>query len=224
MLKYAARIVGDREMVVAYALLGLLVGLLLNIVSDRLPKGRGTTIPLRRPMVELATILLFAYLWLLYGPSLQLILVTLYTCLLLLIFIIDLEQRLVLNEVLVPAALLALLAGLFRPEPGLWSALLGGAVGFGFFFTIAVASKGGLGAGDVKLAAVIGLMTGFPQVVIALVIGVSIGGLTALFLLLTRAKGRKSYIPYAPFLVVGAVVALLYGQELVQWWAGVIGS
>jgi len=173
-------------------------------------------------LVELVTMLLFALLWGRYGPSPQLLPATLYSCLFLLICIIDLEHRLVLNVVILPAALLALLTSFILPNPGPGSALLGGALGFALLLLVALACRGGMGAGDVKLAGLIGLITGFPQVVVALVIGVLTGGLVALALLLTRVKSRKSYIPYAPFLVIGGMVTMLYGSEIMAWYAGVV--
>jgi len=69
----------------------------------------------------------------------------------------------------------------------------------------------------VKLAAFIGLATGFPSVIVALLIAILTGGVMALVLVLTRIKGLKSYILYGPFLVVGRVVALLYGPQIVAW-------
>ena len=178
--------------------------------------------PWRGLLLELVTMLLFAYLWRHYGPSLQLVLATLYTCLFLLIFVIDLEHRLVLNVVVLPASLLALSISFISPNPGPGNALLGGALGFGLFALVALAYRGGMGAGDVKLAGLIGLITGFPLVVVALAIGVLIGGLVALLLLLTKVKGRKSYIPYAPFLVMGGMVTMLYGPEIMAWYASIV--
>jgi len=202
---------------IVYALLGLAIGALLNIASDYLPKqlareSCNAPIQLRRAIIELATAILFAYLWHRYGLSLRLVLLSLYTCVLLLVLIIDLEHRLVLNAVILPAIILVLLANLIYPNPGLRNALLGGAIGFGFFYLISLAWREAMGAGDIKLAALIGLMTGFPQVIVALTVGISVGGLVALLLLLTGVKDRKGYIPYAPFLTIGGMAALLWGR------------
>ena len=203
-------------MISAYALLGLAVGAFLNMVGDYLPKrlvgmGDGASTPLRKAMVELATAILFACLWHRYGPSPRLALLSLYACILLLILVVDLEHRLVPNAVLLPAMVLVLVANLVYPDPGLGNALLGGAIGFGLFCPVALAWRGAMGAGDVKLAALVGLMAGFPQVIAALTVGISIGGLVALLLLLTGIKDRRSYIPYAPFLAMGGMAALLRG-------------
>jgi prepilin signal peptidase PulO-like enzyme (type II secretory pathway) len=87
-------------------------------------------------------------------------------------------------------------------------ALLGGAAGFGLFLLISLLTRGTLGAGDVKLAGVIGLMTGFPAVFMALLWGIILGGVGALALMALGRAGRKTYIAYAPYLCLGAIIAL----------------
>ena len=75
-----------------------------------------------------------------------------------------------------------------------------------------------MGAGDVKLAGLIGLVVGFPQVLAALLVGVIIGGLVAVFLLVSRLRKRKEPIPFGPFLVVGAMVVLVWGEQIIEWY------
>jgi len=152
---------------------------------------------------------LFAYGWHLFGPSPRLWLASLYMVIFGLIFVIDLEHRLVLNRVVLGGAVLALAGSLLWGWPPFAEALLGGAVGFALFLLIALAKPGGIGMGDVKLAGLIGLMIGFPNVLVALLIGIIAGGIGALVLLLSRRVHWGSYLPYAPFLVTGAMVVLL---------------
>jgi leader peptidase (prepilin peptidase)/N-methyltransferase len=80
-----------------------------------------------------------------------------------------------------------------------------------------------MGAGDVKLAFLIGMLTGFPWVLQALVVGILLGGLAAALLLLFRLRGPRQYIPYAPYLVAGAMATLLYGQHIANWYARLAG-
>ena len=101
------------------------------------------------------------------------------------------------------------------------SALLGGAAGFVLMLLPYLLTRGrGMGYGDVKLAAFIGLMSGFPLVVVALLVGIIMGGIVAVFLLVSRlVKSRKAAIPYGPFLAVGAMVALIWGDRIFHgWW------
>jgi leader peptidase (prepilin peptidase)/N-methyltransferase len=104
-------------------------------------------------------------------------------------------------------AALRSLAGL-QVGPSLPSALLGGAAGLVGFFLIALLGRGKMGMGDVKLAGVIGLATGWPGVLYALVFGIVAGGLGAVLLILAGRAGRKSYIAYAPYLSLGALAVL----------------
>ena len=165
--------------------------------------------PWRALVVELTMAGLFAYGWSSFGPSPRLWLASLHIIVFALIFVIDLEHRLVLNRVVLGGAMLALAGSLLWDRPPLAQALLGGASGFAIFLLIALARPGGMGMGDVKLAGLIGLVIGFPGVLVALFIGIMAGGVGALVLLLSRRVQRGSYLPYAPFLVTGALIALL---------------
>lgn len=127
----------------------------------------------------------------------------------LLIALIDLKYRLVLNLMTYPAIILVILAGVLGQPDQLLPILLGGGFAFGIFYLTALLRPGDLGMGDVKLAALLGVLFGFPNVLYALLIGGGVGAAVALFLLL-RQHGTKFTMPYAPFLCVGAVVVLLY--------------
>jgi leader peptidase (prepilin peptidase)/N-methyltransferase len=136
----------------------------------------------------------------------------LYGFFLLAVIVIDFEHHRVLNMMLVPAAVVAaVLSALpWTPESlgNLVNALLGGAVGFGVFLLLAIVGRGALGMGDVKLAGVIGLMTGYPDVLWALIIGALVGAGAAIVLLISRKATRKTAIAYAPYLAFGAFVVL----------------
>ena len=165
----------------------------------------------------------YAYLWIALGPSIRLILYLLYTAILALILITDIERRLILNSVTYPAILLALVAGFFTPGMRWWSALAGGVIGFVFFLGAAwfgnvVFGSGAMGGGDVKLAAFVGLITGFPWVIEALLLTILIGAVISLILLITRVRSLHDYIPYGPFLIAGAMITLLWGQPIAEWF------
>jgi leader peptidase (prepilin peptidase)/N-methyltransferase len=196
----------------------------LPVTRGRCPRC-GTRYPLRRAVLELVTMLAFAFLWLRYGPSVQLALVTLYACALFLIFVIDLEHRLILRVVIYPAIALAIVGSTVYPGMGLRRAVLGGALAFSFFYLVEVLGKllfkrPVMGRGDANLAAFVGLITGFPEVILTLVIAVSLGGLASLALVLSGAKGLRSYIPYGVFLVAGGLVVLVFGGEIIGWYFG----
>jgi prepilin signal peptidase PulO-like enzyme (type II secretory pathway) len=179
----------------------------------------------RWPVLELITALTFAFLWLRYGPSVQLCLVTAYVCALFLVFVIDLEQRLILRIVILPAIGLAIVGSYFYPGMGLRRALLGGVLAFLFFYLVVIVGRlafgrAAMGQGDANLAAFVGLITGFPEVVVALIITVCLGGLVSLALVISGTKGLRSYIPYGVFLVTGGLAVLLFGGEIIGWYLG----
>ena len=108
-----------------------------------------------------------------------------------------------------PAIPIGLAVSVFVPFPPALSALAAGALAFVGFTLIFILSRGALGAGDVKLAAFIGVMLGLDQFLTGLFAGILVGGLVGLALLLTRRAGLKSTVPYGPSLAAGAILILL---------------
>ena len=187
------------------------------------------SIPRRVFWVELATALIFALLCWHYGLSAELGVMIFYACLFIIIFVIDLEHGLILNKVVYPGMVVALLLALLpQPwltqwiEPGIASAALGGGIGFGIFLLIALVSRGGMGWGDVKLAALIGLATGFPLVFFAIIMGAILGGIVAVALVIAKKRKRRQTIPFGPFLALTAMVTMLWGNIILDWYFGIL--
>ncbi len=160
--------------------------------------------------VELFSALLGVYLWRRFGLSWNLVWFAGLASFFILIALVDLRYRLVLNALVFPAAALALVLGFTSSMSTAVSALLGGGLGLGMFALVAWLRPGELGAGDIKLAALIGLLFGFPYALWALLIGAGSGGVGAVVLLVSRRGNLSTQIPYAPFLCLGALLALLY--------------
>ena len=187
------------------------------------------SIPRKLLWVEIVTAVIFALLFWHYGLSAQLGVLAFYACLFIIIFVIDLEHSLILNKVVYPGIVVAFLLSLY-PWPWFSQSIgmrvayaaLGGAIGFGIFLLIAVVSRGGMGWGDVKLAALIGLATGFPMVFLAIIMAAILGGVVAVVLLATRRRGRREMIPFGPFLVVAAMVTLVWGSNILGWYLGLM--
>ena len=195
---------------------------LVPVLSYLLLRGRcrycKAPIPRRVPLVELATGLLFMFAWFHYGNPLELAIALVFVSFFIVIFVIDLEHRLILNRVVYPGILAALIAALVNQGYHVPYALLGGAVGAGLLLLIALAFPRGMGFGDVKYGGLIGLVVGFPQVFVGLTISFVLGGLMGAILLLSRRKRWKEHVPFGPFLTIGAVVAMLYGQDIIRWY------
>jgi leader peptidase (prepilin peptidase)/N-methyltransferase len=219
---------------------------LIPVFSYLFLKGRcrycRTKIPLRLALVELVTATLFGFFFWRYGFTLDLAVFIVYGSLLIVIFVIDLENQLVLNKIVYPGMVIAFALSFFRPElAGLDSlgsgivsravvpfggdavnqavlALMGGLLGLVAMSVPYIIYPGGMGMGDIKLAAMAGLMTGYPLIILALLLSWILGGLIAAMLLALKIKGRKDAIPAAVFMVVAVLVTLLWGQDIWLWY------
>jgi leader peptidase (prepilin peptidase)/N-methyltransferase len=203
---------------------------LIPVVSYLALRGRcrycQAKISLRSPLVELLTGTAFGLLFFFIGPSWELAVAIFYFCLLVVIFFIDLERELILNWLVYPAVVIALILSLFSEQisgsvltiPSFGDALLGAGIGFVLFLVIALVSRGGMGMGDVKMAALMGAMLGYPVVLAAVFLAVIGGGLISVLLLVFKVKGRKEGIPFGPFLALGTLAALFWGRALIDWY------
>ena len=249
---------------VGIALLGWMLGVLINYLADVLPRKRQLSAPfcsncettqslfnyivwprrcpkcdyhrpIRTWLVELVYIGLAVWLW--YSPPenlgflIGLVLLVFFG----LVIIIDLEHRLILHRVSFAGALLGFVIGIRLH--GLWVTLLGGIAGFGFMLILyflgewlirLIAHWRGqtvddvaLGFGDVNLGGVLGLVIGWPGIVLGLFIAILSAGVVSLIYLLIMVGIRRykmfMALPYGPFLITGAVV-LLYFQNLLKTW------
>jgi len=152
------------------------------------------------------TLLGWRYSW--SAPRVELVLACIYSALLFEIAVIDFHTRLVLDVLSFPAGVIAVAGAVLWSGIGFGSALLAGAVALALFLVIEIVGRGAMGRGDTKLAAVIGLMRGFPGVWQALVIGILVGGLFAVGFLVS-GRSRRSTFAYGPALAIGAVVSML---------------
>jgi leader peptidase (prepilin peptidase)/N-methyltransferase len=199
---------------------------LVPVLSYLLLRGRcrycSAPIPLRILVIEAGCGLLFLLLWVRYGVSPHFVFVALVGCVFIVALVIDLEHRLIPNQLVYAAIGAALLAIPFAVGPGPSQALWGGVVGLALLSLIVLVYPGGMGLGDVKLATLIGLVVGFPLVLLALFSSFVLGGAVAAAALLARRMGMKDALPFAPFLALGGMVALLYGEEILRWYPGAI--
>ena len=202
----------------------------------------GALIPWRVFWVEIGTGILFGFIYwyfMVYPASpeaVQFVVTIFYSCVFIIIFSIDLKHQLILNRIVYPVAVVALVLDISLHQPGLIESapgafqsmpdvaartvvgITGGVTGFVLLLIPALVFRGGMGWGDVKMAGLIGLVVGFPLVFTALFITIIAGGLTAVALLLLRLKGRKEGIPFGPFLSLGVLVTLFWGPTLYDWY------
>lgn len=222
----------------------------IPVLSWILLRGRcrncGTGISLRYPLVEAGTGLAFVAVAVYFlpridaalgsgltapGAFLELLAFLALAALTIALAIIDIEVQRLPNPIvltgyiiaivlLLPAALL-----LGRPE-ALLTALIGGAALFVFYLVVALIYPGGMGFGDVKLAGLLGLYLGYlgwPELIVGAFAAFLLGGIAALVLVLARHGGRKTRLPFGPFMLGGAWVGVVVGKPVAAGYLSVTG-
>src|SRR5438270_1554287 len=177
------------------------------------------SISVRYPVVEALTAALAVSVVLVKHSAYELALGLTLVVILVPIALIDFDHRIIPNKITLPAALVAVAIGLALHPSGVPEQLIGGAAAGGFLLIFAIAYPRGMGMGDVKLAAVLGLFLG-REVGVALLVGVTAGTIVgaAVMARLGVAEGRKTAVPFGPFLALGGIVALLAGPPIVHWY------
>lgn len=136
----------------------------------------------------------------------------------------DLETRLLPNRIVYSGIVLAALFSWGWPETSMVEVFAGGGVGIliaGLFLLFSLPfGPDAYGMGDVKMIVLMGFVLGVPSVLVGVVVGTFAAGLVAAFLLITRLRGRKDYIPKGPFLALGAVIALWWGSTIWDAYTG----
>jgi leader peptidase (prepilin peptidase)/N-methyltransferase len=193
------------------------------VLSWLLLRGRcrdcGEPIPRRYPLIEAITGVLYGAVVIAHGSDASLALGLVLVTVLVPAAAIDLEHRIIPNKLLIVGVGAALVAGLALDPGGEPSRLIAAAAAGGFLLLAVLAYPGGMGMGDVKFAAFIGLCLGravAPALLAALIAGVMVG---ALVIARTGvAAGRKTAIPFGPSLALGAVLGVVAGGSIVNWY------
>ncbi len=182
------------------------------------------------PLVEFMTALVFVIIYLqahsqqhfqglLYGmDAFRVVLYWIYAAFLIIIFVYDLKHYLILDVVIIPAGIVALIGGLILGN-SIFSMLLAGFVAAGFFAAQFFISRGRwIGGGDIRLGFLMGLMLGWPQTIVALMLAYILGSIIGIGLIIFGKKQFGSQIPFGTFLTLATFVVLLYGAELIAWY------
>jgi leader peptidase (prepilin peptidase)/N-methyltransferase len=174
------------------------------------------------PIIESITGAMFlaGYLW--YGPSALLVVRLLFGCAMIVLFVIDLQHRILPNVITIPGIVVGFLLSEVA-GPGWLASLIGVAVGAGGLFAISeiyyrVRHEEGLGMGDVKMLGMIGAFLGWKLVILTLVLSSVAGSIFSVVILMARKGSLKSALPFGTFLAIGAMVAAVAGEPLVNWY------
>ncbi len=205
------------------------------VLSWLLLRGRcrhcGERISGRYPAVELGTAIVFALAAWHFGLSWELPAFLYLAAISIALALIDLDVHRLPNSIVLPSYAVAglLLSGvaLLQGDPIVVVRLAAGGLAlYAFYFVLAIIYPSGMGFGDVKLAGVLGMYLGFlgwPQVVVGAFLAFLLGGVVGGFLMVIRKVGRKSKIPFGPFMLLGGWLGIFFGQGVADWYLGLVG-
>lgn len=179
-------------------------------------------ISIQYPIVELLTGFLFLLIFVVFGGIREIRVVGFYFFIVssfIAIFFIDLKEGIIPDKIIYPAILISLVFLIFQYHNILISHLLSAFGACLFFFFLLVATRGrGMGFGDVKLVFLMGLLLGFPKIIVALYVAFLTGAILGIILVLCRVKKLGGgTLPFGPFLVLGTLGSLFWGDFLVRY-------
>ena len=172
----------------------------------------------RYPIVEATTAGLFSLAAIMFGPTGEAVMAAALLATLVALTAIDLERQILPDVITLPGILFGLVASTATGRVSVSGSLIGVVVGGGVFLVIILASRGGMGAGDMKLAAMLGAFLGWQVVLVSILMAVVVGGILAVGLMASGLRTRKDPIPFGPFLAAGGAVGLFWGERMVQWY------
>jgi len=201
----------------------------IPLLSYILLKGKcrncGSKISIQYPVVEFITGIIYTFIFLIYGLTLQSLIYIILSSALIIIAFIDLNRQIVPDMISLPGIAIGLILSFFVPYISFINSVLGVVVGGGIIFIIGLAGsvifkKEAMGGGDVKLAAMIGAFLGWKYTIISLFLGFFLGALVGIFLILSKIKSKEDMVPFGPFIASGSFITFLWGEKIFSWYVG----
>lgn len=177
-------------------------------------------ISLKYPIIELLTGVSFFLIYLRYGISFEFFKYTVLTGFMIVIGFIDFYTTDVYTSSIIAGMIFGgifIIISIFLGY-NFMDCIYGALLGFAIIGLIILISKGGMGVGDAEIAGLIGIFLGLKLTITALFLAIIIGGLTGLILVMLKKKSMKEYFAFGPFLSIGAYIAILYGNEIANWY------
>jgi leader peptidase (prepilin peptidase) / N-methyltransferase len=178
------------------------------------------------PVVELLTAITFVAMFVRFGLQPLLAVRLVFGCAMIVLLFIDLRHRILPNAITVPGIIAGVMAGFVLPPPPGWlDSLVGAVVGAGVLLAIGelylrVRHEEGLGMGDVKMLGMIGAFLGWKLMLVTMVIASLLGSIVGVTVIVARKGGMKSALPFGTFLAIGALVAAVAGDVILDWYLG----
>jgi len=201
----------------------------IPLLSYILLKGRcrncGSKISIQYPVVEFLTGLTYLVIYLIYGLNIQSLIYIILSSALVIIAFIDLNEQIVPDVISLPGIAIGLILSFFVHYISFVDSALGVVIGGGIILIIGMVGsvifkKEAMGGGDVKLAAMIGAFLGWRYIVISLFLGFFLGALVGIFLILSKIKRKEDMVPFGPFIALGSIITLFWGEKIITWYLG----
>lgn len=193
----------------------------IPLLSYLVLKGRcrycSARIPIKYPLIEIATAVFFIANYVFFGLTFMTLLGTIFCCILIIVTMIDIEFRIIPNVLILPALVIGLLINIFLVKEVWWKPLAFSAGSFVFMLIIHLIYPKGMGLGDVKFSAVLGAFLS-QAVVVGLFLGFLFGSLFGLVMIIVKKRRLKQTIPFGPFLSLGSLFALFWGRYILKWY------
>ncbi|MEK7236927.1 MAG: prepilin peptidase [Nitrospirota bacterium] len=186
-------------------------------------------ISIRYPLVEASNALGYLAILGSFGPDWTAALYALLFSALVVVTGTDLTHKMIPNVITIPGMVIGLLGAVTVLPVSVINSVLGIAIGGGILWLLAWLSpylfgKEGMGGGDIKLLAMIGAFLGWKPALLTIMIGSLTGSVIGISLIALRMIKRDDYIPFGPFLVLGALLSMFFAQPLLDWYQGLFGS
>ena len=181
------------------------------------------SISIQYPIIEAVTALCSFFLFITFGASLSFIYYFAFVAALIVITVIDLYYQIIPDVISLPGIGIGLLGAFIIPRITFFESLIGIISGGGSLFLVATVyqwffKREGMGGGDVKLLAMIGAFLGWKAVILTILLSSFIGSIIGVIVMLIKGKDFKYAIPFGPFLALGAVISLFFGDHLINWY------
>ncbi len=183
-------------------------------------------ISIQYPLVEIITACLFIFTFWFHSEifAVELARDWYIIFILLFIFIYDLKYQLVLDKITLPASLIIFVLSLIFGWNSIYSMSLAALIGSGFFLFQYIVSKGRwIGGGDIRIGLLMGIILGFPNIILALFLAYIIGAITSIAMLLAKKATMKTAVPFGIYLTTTTFICIFYGNEIVIWYLNLLG-
>jgi len=198
---------------------------MLPVVNYIINKGKcrycKSSYSMQYPLIELLNGILYLFISLKFGFSINSIIYCIIVSLLIVVSMIDLKHKIIPDGLIITGIIIGIIL-LLQDKTVLFNRLIGLGIGLGLFLTIAVLTNA-MGGGDIKLMAVLGLIFGIKGILFIALFSFVIGAIISVALLTLKIKSRKDEIPFGPFISLSALIYIFYGTEIVALYFRAMG-